>query len=169
MTRMPLSSGDKRVEVGTKDNDVTTSVAGANGFEDIWDLSPSTDIYYYLLPMDHPQLGSEGNLRVRMQLPQDGSGSTEIGDDAKIRIVARGPETDSTGDDLGRVYRYRSFSQPDQFDDENVVRLNLADVVNLTEAGHLVVQVDNSTNGNDVDLSQSGGFLTIEAFRGVER
>lgn len=167
-TSMPIQSGDKRVDVTEQDNDVTTSIAGANGWETIWDLSPGTDLYYWLLKEDHPQLGSGGNLKLRMQLPQDGGGSTEIGDNAEIRIVARGPEANETGDKLGRVYRYREFSQANQFDNEDVNRIRLDKNVEITEAAHLEIQVNNSTNGNDVDLSQSGGYLTLEMFRGTE-
>lgn len=166
---MSLSANDTRVDVTDQDNDVTTSVAGANGFETIWDLSPDTDIYYRFLKADHPQLGSEGNLRIRMQLPQDGGGSTEIGENAKIRFVARGPETDDTGDKLGRVFRYRRFANADQYDEDDVVRLMFNENVKITEASHFEVQVDNSTNGNDVDLSQTGGYLTVEAYRGTKR
>lgn len=165
MPAMPIQDGDSRVFVSDQDNDVTTTVAGTNAWETIWDLNPGTDIEYMLLPEDHPQLGQRGDLRIRMQLPQDGSGSTEIGDDAKIRLVARGPESDATPDRLGRVFRYQEFSQANQFDSDNVVRLGLSDITKITEAGHLEVQVDNSTNSNDVDLSQSGGYLTVEAFR----
>lgn len=165
-----IKPGEKRVEVGTQDNDVTTSIAGANGYETIWDLSPDTDIYYKLPREDHPQLGSAGNLRVRMQLPQDDGGATEISGDAELRIIAQGPEEDQAGADvLGRTYRYQNFSQPDQFNEEDVVRLRLGDNVRVTEAAHLKVQVDNSVAGNDVDLSQSGGFLSVEMYRGVER
>lgn len=165
----PIQSGDKRVTVTDQENDVTTSVAGADGWQTVWDLQPGTDIYYYLLEEDHRQLGSEGNLKLRMQLPQEGGGSTEIDDNAKIRLVARGPESDETGTRLGRTYRYREFSNADQFDVDDVVRLGLEETAKITEAAHLEVQVDNSVAGNDVDLSQTGGYLTIEAFRGTER
>lgn len=167
---MRVKANEERVDVTDQDNDVTTSVAGANGFNAIWDLSPSTDVYYKILQQDHPQLGSQGNLRLRMQLPQEGGGSTEISDNARIRITAQSPLEDNEGTDvLGEVFRYRRFSQPDQFDDEDVVRLTLGENVKITEAGHLKVEVDNSDAGNDVDLSQSGGFLTLEAYRGVTR
>lgn len=167
---MPIKSGEKRVEITDQDNDVDTYVAGQHGYETIWDLSPSTDIYYKFLKGDHPQLGSEGNLRFRMVLPQEGGGSTEIGDNAKIRIVAQGPEEDEAGADvMGRVFRYRTFSQADLFDEDDVPRLHFQSNFRITEAAHLKVQVDNSTNGNDVDLSQSGGFLSVEGYRGTER
>lgn len=167
---MFISSGEKRVEVTDQDNDVTTSVAGANGYETIIDLSPDTDIYYKFPKGDHPQLGSEGNLRLRLQLPQEGAGSTEVGDNAKIRIIAQGPEEDDAGSDvLGRTFRYRQFSQPDLYDDEDVPRLHIPDNVKITEAAHFKIQVDNSTNGNDVDLSQTGGYFTLETYRGVVR
>lgn len=165
MPSMPIQSGDSRVFVSDQDNDVTTSVAGANGWETIWDLSPGTDIEYMVLKEDHPQLGSKGNLRIRMQLPEDGSGSTEVSDDFKIRIVARGPENDTTGERLGRVYRYQEFSQTNQFDADDVVRLGLPENVKVTEAAHLEIQVQDPTSSNDVDLSQSGGYLTVEAYR----
>lgn len=164
----PLRGGESRDFVTDQDNDVTTTVAGSAGWETVWDLSPGTDVYYFLLEGDHPSLGSLGNLRFRMQLPQDGGASTQIGDNAKIRIVARGPEQDTTGDRLGRVYRYREFSNPDQFDADDVNRLNLPENVEITEGAHLEVQVNNSVNSNDVDLSQSGGYLHIEAYRGTE-
>lgn len=170
MPGMFVNSGEKRVEVTDQDNDVTTSVAGSNGYETVVDLSPDTDIYYKIPEGDHPQFGSEGNLRIRMQLPQEGGGSTEIGDDAKIRIIAQGPEEDQAGSDvLNRVFRYREFSQSNLYDDENVPRLQFSDNVKITEAAHLKIQVDNSTNGNDVDLSQTGGYFTLETFRGVVR
>ena len=165
---MVLQPGDKRVEVTEQDNDVTTTVAGANGYETIFDLSPSTDIYYWILKADHPQLGSQGNLRIRMQLPQEGGGSTEIGDNAKVRLVGQGPEEEDTTQ-LGRSWRYRSFSQADQYDEDDVVRLTLNENVNITEAAHLKLQVDNSVNGNDVDLSQTGGYVSVEMYRGTER
>lgn len=164
----PIQAGDKRVDVTDQDNDVTTSVAGSNGFETVFDLNPSTDIYYWILKSDHPQLGSEGNLRLRMQLPQDGGGSTQIGDDAKVRIAAQGPEQEDL-DQLGRQWRYRRFTNADQYDEDDVVRIQLEKNVKITEAAHLLVQVDNSTNSNDVDLSQSGGYITIEMFRGTVR
>lgn len=162
-----LRPNDKRVSVTDQDNDVTTSIAGANGSETIWDLQPSTDIYYWLLQADHPQLGSDGNLRVRMQLPQDGGGSTEISDDATVRFVAQGPEQEDTKQ-LGRTFPYRRFSQASQFDEEDVVRLHLNRDVKITEASHFKVEVDNSTAGNDIDLSQTGGFLEVEMIRGTE-
>lgn len=165
MSAMPIQSGDSRVWVTDQDNDVTTSVAGANGWETIFDLSPSTDIEYLLLNEDNPQLGSKGDLRIRMQLPQDGSGSTEVSDDFKIRLVARGPEQDTTGDRLGRVFFYQEFSQTNQFDSDDVVRLGLPEPVKITEAAHLEVQVNDPADTNDVDLSQSGGYLTVEAYR----
>lgn len=169
-----IEPGEKRVEVGTQDNDATTSIAGANGWETVFDLSPDTDIYYKWPHGDHPQLGSDGNLRFRMQLPQEGGGSTEISDDAQIRIIAQGPEEDQAGADvLGQIFRYRRFSQANQFDEEDVVRVRFADNVEITEAAHVKVQINNTTGvgggGNDVDLSQSGGYMTVEAYRGVER
>lgn len=165
---MPLKNSDKRVSVTDQDNDVTTSVAGANGFETIWDLEPDTDIYYWLLKSNHSQMGPEGNYRLRMQLPQDGGGSTEIGDNAEVRLIAQDP-TEEDVNQLGRTFRYREFSQADQFDNEDVVRVALDRNVKITEAAHLKVQVDNSTNGNDVDLSQTGGYLSLELHRGVAR
>ena len=166
--RNPIQSGDKRIFITDQDNDVTTTVAGQNKWETIFDLSPSTDIYYWLLEGDHPQLGSEGNLRLRMQLPQDGGGSTEISDNASVRIIAQSPEEEDV-DQLGRTFRYREFSQASQFDNDDVVRMYLDSNVKITEAAHLKVQVDNSTAGNDVDLSQSGGYLNLEIYRGTVR
>lgn len=162
-----IRPNDKRVSVTDQDNDVTTTIAGANGYETVWDLSPSTDIYYWLLQADHPQLGSDGNLRFRMQLPEEGSGSTEISDDASVRLIAQGPEQEDTTQ-LGRSFKYRRFSQANQFDEEDVVRLHLNNDVKITEASHLKVQVDNSADGNDVDLSQTGGFMEVELVRGTE-
>lgn len=163
-----VTGSEKRVEVTDQDNDVTTSIAGANGFETVFDLSPDTDIYYLLYQGDHPKLGSQGNPRLRLTLPQEGGGSTEISDDAKIRIIKQGPEEEDV-DQLGQEFRYRRFSQADQFDEEDVVRMNLNRTVGVAEAGHLKIQVDNSTAGNDVDLSQTGGFVSVDLHRGVER
>ena len=166
---MPKQPGDKRVFVTDQDNDITTSIAGANGYETIWDLSPSTDISYLGLSEDHPQLGSLGNLRLRFQFPQEGGGSTEIGDDAKVKLVAEGPEEEAGDQDIiGRVFRYGEFSNANQYDNEDVVRLTPRDWFRITEAAHLKVKVDNSNNGNDVDLSQSGGQCELELFRRVD-
>lgn len=162
-----IRPSDKRVSVTDQDNDVTTTVAGANGYETIWDLSPSTDIYYWLLQSDHPQLGSDGNLRLRMQLPEEGSGSTEISDDAQVKLIAQGPEQEDETQ-LGRSFPYRRFSQADQYDEEDVTRLHINNDVKITEASHLKLEIDNSTSGSDVDLSQSGGFVDLEMIRGTE-
>lgn len=167
MAQARVRPNDKRVSVTDQDNDVTTSIAGADGMQTIYDLSPSTDIYYWLLQGDHPQLGSEGNLRFRMQLPEEGQAATEISDDATVRLVAQGPEQEDTTQ-LGRTFPYRRFSQANQFDEEDVVRLFLESDIKITEAAHLKVQVDNSTQGSDVDLSQSDGFLEVEMIRGTE-
>lgn len=167
MPQARVRPNDKRVSVTDQDNDVTTTIAGANGMETIWDLEPSTDIYYWLLQGDHPQLGSEGNLRIRMQLPEEGNASTEIADDADVRLIAQGPEQEDETQ-LGRTFPYRRFSQANQFDEEDVTRLFLESDVKITEAGHLKLQVDNSTQGEDVDLSQSGGYLEVEMIRGTE-
>ena len=165
---MPKQPGDKRVFVTDQDNDVTTSIAGANGFETIWDLSPSTDISYLILSEDHPQLGSLGNLRLRFQFPQEGGAATEIGDDAQVKIVAQGPEEEKGDQDvLGRVFRYGEFSNANQYANEDVVRLTTRESAMITEAAHLKIKVDNSTNGNDVDLSQTGGQADMELFRRV--
>lgn len=163
-----LRPGDERLFVDENDDDVTTTIAGANGFETVFDLVPDTDIYYWLLQSGHPQLGEQGDLRLRMQLPQEGGGSTEIGDDAEIRVIVRPPRPDDPGDRISRVFTYREFSQTTQFDNEDVVRLNLSKDYKVGESRHIEVQVDNSTNGNDVDLSQSGGFIQLEAVRGTE-
>lgn len=165
-----VDNTEKRVTVSDQDNDVTTSIAGADGYQTIWDLSPDTDIYYLLYRADHPRLTKDsdgGNLRIRMQLPQEGGGSTEISGDANVRLIKQGPEEEDV-DQLGQSWRYRRFSSADQYSNEDVVRVNLNRNVGIPEAGHLKVQVDNSTAGKDVDLSQSGGFLEIEAFRGTE-
>jgi hypothetical protein len=165
-TSLRKIAGDTRVFVTDQDSDVSTSVAGANGYETIYDLSPDTDISYLYLAGDDPQLGSQGNLRLRLQLPQEGGGSTEIGDDANIRIIAQGPQEDK-GDTktLGRTFTYGEFSNTDQYDNEDVVRLDFEEPALITEAAHLKIQVDNSTNGNDVDLSQTGGQVELETFR----
>lgn len=167
MPQARIRPDDKRVSVTDQDNDVSTLVAGADGMQTVWDLQPSTDIYYWLLQGDHPQLGSEGNLRFRMQLPREGGGSTEISDNATVRIVAQGPEQEDTTQ-LGRTFPYRRFSQANQFDEEDVTRLFLENDNKITEAAHLKVQVDNSDAGNDVDLSQTGGYLEVEMIRGTE-
>lgn len=165
MPSMPVQSSDSRVFITDEDPDVTTSVGGQDSWETIFDLSPGTDIEYLFLKEDHPQLGSKGNLRLRLQLPEEGSGTTEVSDDFKIRIVARGPEHDQTGDRKGRVYRYQEFSQTNQFDADDVVRLGLPKNVKITEAAHLEIQVLDPAGNNDVDLSQGGGYLSIEGYR----
>lgn len=160
--------GDKRVFITDQDSDVTTSVAGSNGFETIWDLSPSTDISYVFPEEDSPQLGSLGNLRIRFQFPQDGGGSTEISDDARVKFIAQKPnEEEGPTDVIGRIYRYGEFSNSDQYDNDNVIRLTPEETALITEASHFKIQVDNSTAGNDVDLSQTGGQADVETFRRV--
>ena len=162
-----VTGNERRLFRTDQDNDVTTSIAGANGWETVWDLQPSTDIFYLLFKSDHPRLGSQGNLRLRLQFPQEGGGSTEISDNADVRVIKQDP-TEEDVDQIGRTFKYRQFSQSDQYDEEDVVRLNHNRTIGIPEASHLKIQVDNSTAGNDVDLSQQGGFVEFELHRGVE-
>lgn len=171
---MPVrnAEGETRQFITSQDSDVATTVGGANGMEEIFDLEPPAGVYYRLYSEDHHRIAGDakGAIRLRLTLTQDAA-TTEIGEDATVIVVAQDP-TEEGETQIGPTFRYSQFKNANQYDNEDVVRLSqMPDgqpFVEITEGAHLKLKVDNSSNGNDVDLSESDAKLEFEMFRGKE-
>jgi hypothetical protein len=163
---------ETRRTITESDPNVTTTVAGADGDEVIFDLSPPAGVYYRLYSEDHPKIqsASDGPLRLRLTLTQDGS-STEIGGDATVTLIGQ-DATEEGETQIGPDYPYSVFKNADQYSNEDVIRLTQLPEgkrsVKFPEASHLKIKVDNSGNGNDIDLSETDASVELEVFRGTE-
>lgn len=137
--------------------DVTFSdTNGNNQPETFFDLTVPTATEYRLLPSRKMPQRDQG-LFLRLNL--DDSGPSDLPDDAQVRIIVQGPSEEDE-QQIGGTISLRQFNNADQFDSEEVYRLQMDKEYRLKEDRHLKIQVISSTA-----VSASDSWAELEIVR----
>lgn len=135
---------------------LTTSNNGGGGveFEEIADLSPSTDVLY--------EIRESAGLRIQ-ELGLFDSGGNELAGDAQLRFEAEPPSEDESKP-ITREYTYNEFKNLElrNRDEEKEIEFKVdGDEVYVPEDHHWKLKMKHDT---DVDWSQAGTTLEYEVF-----
>lgn len=137
--------------------DVTVSDRGGRSgtYETFLDLQTPTGVKYELRPSS--QLGDRHALRVRLEL-RDSTGAL-LPDESTVKFIGQ-DATEEDSEQIGDSRTLRHFNNADQYNADEVFRLDINQRYTFTEDAHFKMQVDSSAS-----VSWADSYIEFEVIR----